>query len=514
MEQFLCKHIRLPNLMDALLIALIALFIQPAIAEINIAPIFGSHMVLQSETAVKVWGTAVAGEVVVVTFSGQKKEAIADKGGKWLLTLDPLKYGQSGVFKVNETIFQDVLVGEVWLGSGQSNMAGRVKVYAKKDPKLKNMSQGTYPHLRLYNSYTKKWAIARPQTNEKFSALLFAFGLSLNQALNVPVGLMYGAVSATTSSRWLLPEMAEDDAELMAALKEKSGIESISELNVKAAITKKRYLIMRAKMVSEGKEPHRFRGAHEVGDLFESHLSHIVPYTFRGVLWDQGEGRKTLPGTDQYLTMNALINGWRNLWNHGDFYFLHMQKPSGSGCALSYDNPINIGARKCRALPKSDNQNSITLSHPLAHINIAKIKNSPLVTTSDLEPGIHPRNKSGYGMRASIVALGLVYNQNIVTSGPTFVSQKIEGSRIRISFDHIGKGLVFKHMEKLQGFEISAGDGIWMWANAIIDGGNVVISHPDIKEPTMSRYGFRGRNNFSNLFNKDGWPAIMFSSQY
>jgi sialate O-acetylesterase len=483
-------------------------------AAVTVDKMFSDHMVLQRDLAVPVWGTAHAGEKVTVTFRDQTKTATADADGKWMLRLDPMKVGAAGEMKVGDVVFKDVLVGEVWLGSGQSNMAGGVGGYMKKDPVLtKIVEGGPYPALRLYGKGNTGWQVATPQAAKGFSAIHFSFGYNLHKELkDVPVGLMVGAVGGTPSGRWLTEDMASADAALMKQFAV-TGHDSFESYYASFAEKKKAHAEAVAAAKKAGKKAPRFRGGIKVGDLYEAHVEPKAPYGMRGVLWDQGEGRVQISGVDQYTAMNALITGWRNVWGQGDFPFLHVQKPSGGGVAWDPANPTNRGAVAfADKLPAGHLADPKAMHYQLMHIKMGTLKNAPLVTASDLGTGVHPACKSGYGQRASQVALGHVYGRDVAICGPVYKSHKVEGATMRVSFDHVGKGLAFKYADAVRGFEIAGADGNWQWAEAKIDGATIVLSHKDVPTPVHVQYAFQKRNNYANLFNKDGLPALMFTT--
>ena len=444
-------------------------------AEPAVDRMFGDHMVLQRDAPVPVWGTADPGEKVSVSFREQNKEATADQQGKWTVKLDPLKLGKPGKLTVTgktSVTFNDVLVGEVWLGSGQSNMAGGTGGYARRDEVLAEMVKAApYPNLRLYRG---GWNVATANDINRFSALLFSFGQPLQKELGVPVGLIVGAVGGTPSGRWLSPEMFAADPGVQAALKKSRA----------------------------GKQ----RG---VGDLYARHIAPLVPYAIRGVLWDQGESGTAVKGIDQFTLMGALICGWRQAWGQGDFPFLYVQKPSGGGCAWDKDNPVTRMADPFSGQPAKPNPGGGGAYREL-HIRIMQHPNTAMVTAVDLGSGIHPINKSGYGGRACRVALGFVYGRDVAIYGPIYGSHKVEGSKIRIRFKHVGKGLAFRHGEKLQGFEIAGTDGVYHWADAKIEGDTVVASSDKTPKPAHIRYGWSNKRTWANLFNKDGLPALTF----
>jgi sialate O-acetylesterase len=467
-------------------------------ADVTVDKMFTDHMVLQRDLAVPIWGTAEPKEAIEVRFRDQSRKTTADKDGKWIVKLDKLKVGVPGKLTIsgkNTVTLDDVLVGEVWVGSGQSNMAGRCGNYMRNDKVLAEMANGgPYPTLRLYGR--SGWQVADKKTAPAFSALHFAFGFNLHKELKVPVGLMVGAVGGTPSGRWLSGDMAAADEALMEKLKATGRVPAGAQ----------------DKKQKDGKKGAGAAKPHKFGDLYARFIEPKVPYGIRGVLWDQGESRTQIPGVDQYTAMNALINGWRKTWGQGDFHFLHIQKPSGEGCAWDAANPTNRGALKFGKLLKNHTGAARSLEYPLRHIKIGTLRNAPLVIASDLRIGIHPQCKSGYGKRACRVALGVVYGKGVAVSGPVYKSHKVEGSAIRVAFDHVGKGLALRHAESVQGFEIAGEDGKWAWADAKIDGDAILVSSKEVAKPVRVRYAFARRHNFANLFNKDGLPALMFTT--
>ena len=485
-------------------------------AEVTVNGMFSDHMVLQREMKVPIWGTADKNEKVTVQFRDQTKTTTADADGKWMLKLDPLKLGDAAMLSAsgasNKVQFKDVLVGEVWLGSGQSNMAGNTGRYSKGDPVLAKMvTDGPYPTLRIYTR--AGWKLADESVSNGFSALHFAFGLSLHQKLKVPVGLIVGAVGGTPSGMWLSEAMAEADPELMKLLKAKGGFANFAELRAANETNLAKWNIEVAKVKAEGKRAPRFPGPILIGGLYNRFIQPVAPYAIRGVLWDQGESKTQIPGVDQVTTMNALITGWRKTWGQGDFPFLHIQKPSGGGPAWDPDNPINHGGKAFNpTLPPIRPAGPGALAYPLSHIKIGTLKNAPLVTAADMGINVHPANKSGYGKRATRVALGAVYGQDVAILGPTYKSHKIEGNKIRITFDNLGKGLAFRHADTVRGFQVSGKDGKWAWADAVIDGDTIILSSKEVPQPTEAQYATTRDFSHANLFNKDGLPALMFTT--
>ena len=497
----------------------IAIMLAPAAAraEVKVSPKFGDNMVLQRGMSVPVWGTADAGEEVTVKFAGQTKTAKADADGKWRVNLDAMKArAKAQSMTVDETTFKDVLVGDVWVGSGQSNMAGGLAGYAKRDEGLaKLIAAAPFPLIRLHRGDKPEWKKATADNVKSFSALLFAFGAPLQKELDVPVGLIVGAVGGTPSGRWLSPEAFEADAACQAAAKAYSGDKFEAAVKKHAeALAKWKTAAAAAKAAGKRapRQPRAPQKPKASGDLYIRFIRPIIPYAIRGVLWDQGESGTQIIGVDQFTVMGALIRGWRKEWGQ-DFPFIYIQKPSGGGCAWDKkDNPVtNQASFFSPKLPASLRPNDGAYRE--LHIRIMQHANTFMATSSDLGSGVHPTNKSGYGLRACRVALGAAYGKDVEIYGPMYDSHKVEGSTIRITYKHIGKGLAFKGGDKLMGFQIAGADGEFQWADAKIDGKTVVLSCDKVAKPVAARYAWSRARAWANLFNKDGLPAITFQTK-
>ena len=502
-------------------IPILAISTAPARAEVKLPPIFSDHMVLQRDMAVPVWGTASPGEKVTVTFRDQTKLAVAGPDGAWKLKLDPLKAGGPDTLEIKAggtLTVNDVLVGEVWVGSGQSNMAYGVDFFAKADPVLAAAAAGSYPQLRMAGGARGQWKVATPETSAKFSAQLFYFGLRLRKELNVPVGLIVGAVGSTPSGNWLSPAMFEDSPACMAGAAKADAAYNPEEAakQYDSQMEKWQPEADRARAANKpepwGKPAKTGTPAEErakvLGRQYGMHIAPIVPFGIRGVLWDQGENGTAVGGVSQSGLMEALISGWRKAWGQGDFAFIYVQKPSGRGCAFDPTNPLNTKASAYAPLPdKPTGETDKYLQYPT---KVLDLPNTAMTITSDLGGGLHPENKSAYATRDADVALGLVYGRKIEYYGPMYASRKIEGDKIRVHFTHIGKGLAFKHGEKLTGFTIAGKDRNYQWADARIEGPDVVLSCPGIKDPESVAYAWASRAPWANLFSLDGLPALPF----
>lgn len=485
----------------------------PIRAAVTLPPILSSHMVLQRDMPVPIWGTADAGESVTVKFRGQQKQVTAAADGKWMVKLDPLKAGGPDALTINDIQLDDVLVGEVWVGSGQSNMQMVTASYAKGDPGLAaHVAGAPYPKIRLASA-TKPWQEATDKNLASFSAMLVSFGVPMQKEIDVPLGLIVGAVGGTASGYWLSQEALDADPAVQAAITAANADEAAR------AGYEKRLAEWNAKSAgAEANKNKKGRGnpkplkpgecGRETGHLYNAHIRPIQPYAIRGVLWDQGESGTNVEAVDQYTLMGALIRGWRKDWGQGEFPWIYIQKPSGGGCAWEPKTPIKPNDLKLPAKAPGDGGNP---RMPIEDfIRTMGYPNTHMVISSDLGSGTHPPDKSAYGQRAATVALATVYGHKVEYYGPLYASHVVEDGKARIKFTHFGQGLAHKHGDKLQGFAIAGEDKVFQWADAVIDGDTVVASSASVPKPVSVRYGWSSKRAWANLFNKDGLPAIPF----
>jgi sialate O-acetylesterase len=490
-------------------------------ADVQLPAVFSDHMVLQRDLDVPIWGTCEPNATITVRFREQTCTTTADDQGRWLLRLEPLEAGGPDplIIEGSSTItLEDVLVGDVWVGSGQSNMAGNVAGYAKNDPVLAELAEGTYPGLRLCRGDGGGWRVADAASIPRFSALLFAFGQQLRAELEVPIGLIAGTVGGTPSGRWMTQPMLDADEASQRALqlaaenyspqRQQAIYQRAVEAWEKAAATARQESKPEPKKPAPPVEVGQIR-SERIGDLYEKHILPIVPFGIRGVLWDQGESGTAIEGLDQFHATGALIRGWRQAWGQGDFPFLYVQKPSGGGCAWNPKDPVTREAEPFAPLPPEPLQGNEGGYREL-HCRIKQHPATAMVTARDLGSGVHPINKSGYGRRAAQVALGFEYLQPVPIYGPLYESHTIEGNRVRVKFRHVGKGLAWKHGEGLQGFSIAGPDCVFHWASAEIDGDTVLVCSDRVDQPVAVRYAWAASSPWANLFNLDGLPALVF----
>lgn len=510
---------------------LICLYGLPVHAAVQLPGVFSDHMVLQRDAKVPVWGTAQPGEQVTVSFAGQSVSATANKQGKWRLHLNPLAASKeprgltvTGDADAAKVELKNVLVGDVWVGSGQSNMAGRLSGYAKNDETLADLhQQAPFPRIRLLHGARPGWGKADSQAVAGFSALHFAFGERLQRDLDVPIGLILGAVGGTPSGYWIPPETFAASEKCKADVAEftKAYDPAATRRQYEKQLARWEKIVAEAKAAGKrarGRKPNppvkpggSMRGG-KIGGLYERHIKPVVGFRIRGVLWDQGEARSGVLGVDQHTMMSELIRGWRAAWGQGEFPFLFVQKPSGGGCAFTTGDPITRNAGPF--VPTLPNISRIgSGDQRFLYVRLMRdVSNAWMVPASDLGGGIHPTNKWGYGNRAAEVALSQVYNTGVQAYGPTYRDHKVEGGKVVIQFDHVGKGLAAAHSDKLQGFAVAGEDGEWRWATAEIAGETVVVWSDQVKAPTQVRYAFAQNRAWANLFNKDGRPALAFEA--
>jgi len=462
--------------------------ITSAQADVKLASIFGDSMVLQRELPVPVWGWAAAGEEVTVTLGDQSKKVTADADGRWQVKLDPLKAnGEGQMLKVsgkNTIELKDVLIGEVWICSGQSNMEWPLQSTINANEEV---AAASHPQIRLFNvpghltspvakdTCPGNWQICEPNTAGGFSAVGYFFGRRLQDELKVPIGLVGSNWGGTRIEPWTSP----------------AGFQSVPELK---AI---------ADQVAAYKEDTKVEGG-SPSAIYNAMVHPLAPFAMRGAIWYQGESNGG-EGESYYHKTQALVNGWRELFNPDlAFYWVQLanfQNPN--------DNPEGgDGWAKLREAQRKS----------------LNIKHTGMAVIIDIgEAGdIHPRNKQDVGSRLAQWALNQTYGmKNVVPSGPLYKSHKAEGGSIRVSFDHVGGGLVVGKKDgltpllvvkdgKLERFAIAGADKKWHWAEATIDGGGVVVKSSEVAEPVAVRYAYSMNPTGANLYNIEGIPASPF----
>jgi len=466
---------------------------------VTLPNVIGDNMVLQRDLPVPIWGWEEPGEQVIVSFAGQSKTTLAGEDGNWLVTLDKLSTNSQPASLTirgsNEIMLQNILVGEVWLCSGQSNMEWHVRQCANQQEEIANAN---YPQIRLFDvpghtihpiPQTKgngNWQVCSPATIPTFSATGYYFGRRVHKALNVPVGLIGSNWGGTRIEPWTTVD----------------GFKSVPELSSLADQV-------------ASYTPTTKIGAGSPSAIYNSMVHPLTPFALRGAIWYQGESNGN-EGESYYQKKHALANGWREAFQNPDLAFYWTQL-----CSWDRGNLYKEGV--------PDKHSWANKWGPLreAQFKALDIPNSGMAVIIDLadahNPGdIHPRNKQDVGWRLAQWALHQTYGKKeLIPSGPLLAKKEIEKDKIRLSFDYTGRGLMVGEKKgtdptkplpngKLAEFEIAGADKQWFPADAQIDGHQVVVSSPQVKEPIAVRYAFYICPIRANLYNQEGLPASPF----
>ena len=451
----------------AFLIVAAALFAAPRAADARMSAngLFSDNAVLQQGIKVPVWGTADDGEKITVSIAGQTVETTAT-GGRWQVELAPLKAGGPYTLAIdgpNDKIeARNVLVGEVWIAGGQSNMEMKVnnsanaaaEIAASANPKIHLI---TIPHhqkaTKPATNVQGKWVECDPKSVGDFSAVAYFFGRALQKQLDVPVGLINCNVGGTTAERWM--SKVAFDAE--PALKD---------------------------MPRTQKDKGDF-------DLYNGMLHPLIPYGIRGAIWYQGESNAG-QAWDYRTLFPTMIKCWRDDWKQGDFPFLFVQ-------LAPY--------MKISNQPQDSNWAELREAQLLTTMRSPNTAMAVITDVGD-EKDIHPKRKQAVGERLALAARALAYGGKVEYVGPTYESLTISGPEAILHFKHVGSGLVAKG-EQLTGFTIAGDDKTFHNAEAKIAGDTVVVSSSDVAKPVAVRFGW-ANYPVVNLWNKEGLPASPF----
>ncbi|HTR42116.1 MAG TPA: sialate O-acetylesterase [Pseudomonadales bacterium] len=419
---------------------------------------FQNNMVLQRRMSVPVFGTASPGEEVTVTFRGQTKTTQTGADGKWQLKLDPMEAG--GPFEMiikgrNTLSLTNVMVGEVWLCAGQSNMGYSMKKIGGQNT---NAAAGAnFPDIRIRTmAYRQRsqWDVLTPDVCLKSSATAYYFGTNLYRNLGVPVGLIVSSSPGTAIRYWLDPATIAADPKLA--------------------------------------------GQKSVGKWYNELVSPVIPYGIRGAIWYQGESDVGGNAQEYRSRFQSLINHYRKNWNEGDFPFIYVQIASFG------TNEPNAGAASPWAELREAQTQTLSLS------------NTAMAVTIDIGAvGFHPEDKWDLGKRLALPALRLVYGRtNILEySGPVFRSGEAKDGKAYLHFDHISGGLIDKDASAFTGFALCGADGQWRWARAVIQDDTVVLACDEVKDPMQVRYAWADYPIATPLYNGAGLPAVPFEAE-
>jgi len=461
-----------PHLVAAALLCVLACGVVSA--DVTLPKIFGDHMVLQQERDnVPVWGKADKGEKVTVTLGDAKAETTTGDDGKWMVRIKTPKASDQAMTLVvegkNKKEFSDVLVGEVWVCSGQSNMEWSVKA---SDNAEKEAENAKYPQIRMVkvqhnaaaetqDDVNATWVVCSPESVPQFSAAGYYFARKLNQELKVPVGMINTSWGGTICEAWTSRATLENDPEFDQ-------------------------ILQRSKEFKAG-------NPNQASVLYNGMIHPIIPYAIRGAIWYQGESNRSRAA--QYAKLfPAMISDWRRLWNQGDFPFYFVQL-----APYKYDKN-----RDPQELPELWEAQTRTLTTS---------KNTGMAVTTDIAnlADIHPKNKQDVGLRLALWALAKDYGRDdLVYSGPLYDAMAVEGNKIRVKFKH-AQGLMAKSGEPML-LTIAGEDKQFVPAKAQINGETVVVWSDAVAKPVAVRYGWTewAEPEKYNLFNQAGLPASPF----
>lgn len=490
--------------------------VSTAIADVKLPAVIGSDMVLQRGKPLPIWGWADAGESVSVSLAGQTKETKADDKGTWKVTFDAIDKSDKPLdltVKATNTItLKNILIGEIWVCSGQSNMQWSVNQSANAQEEAKNAS---HPNIRLFHvprvpagapaqDVNATWAVCSPQTVGGFSAVAYYYGRALQKDLNVPIGLIHSSWGGTRIEPWIPVE----GFRLNKSNEFKRVVDSV--INSRASYLKTKNSVLDQTALWLPKAQAAAKAGAPIPDppkwptdpvskpsaptgLYNGMIHPVVPYAVRGAIWYQGESNRGM-GMVYHELMKSLVGGWRQVWRQKpeDFAFYYVQL-----APYNYRNePL--------ALPEIWEAQTASLSIP----------NTGMVVTTDIGnvANIHPTNKQEVGRRLALWALAKTYGKKgTVYSGPLFKEVKFENGKAIIKFDHIGGGLTSRDDKSLTHFALAGDDKLFTPAKAEVDlTGDVIIVQSDgVAKPVAVRFGWDHMAE-PNLMNKEGLPASPF----
>ncbi|MGB0083355.1 MAG: sialate O-acetylesterase [Terracidiphilus sp.] len=476
-------------------------------ADVTPNALFSDHAVLQSGMPIPVWGTAIPGEKIVVKIGKQTKSTTADADGRWMVRLGKMKPGGPFVMTIagkNTITVNDVLVGEDWIGSGQSNMAFTVSVKAARYAGMLNEDQeiaaANYPQLRIFMAETKKsyepqdeikgsWKIATPENAPAFSAVAYLFGRDLNQALHEPIGMVVVAYGGSTAEAWIPRTVVANDPQMSPMLNRFDELYKF--FNAQPGATTDQAppspQTINARPAKPGPLRDPVQDQHQPTVLYNGMIHPILPFAMRGVIWYQGEsivGGKA--GVALYPhVMESLVTDWRAEWGEGDFPFYCVQLPPLKN--VSNNPAVREAQSKLLSLPNTGMAVTLDVGDPA---------------------NVHPKDKEPVGDRLSRIALANVYHRKIEYSGPVYAGMKVQGQSIVIRFTH-ADGLTSKGGPLLW-FQIAGPDGRYVDAAAYIVGSTVIVHSDQITEPVSVRYAWDNYPQGANLVNGAGLPAAPF----
>lgn len=473
-------------------IILSLLFVSFANAETKVSSLFSDHMVLQQNQANAVWGWDDPGTEISVEIATQSHKVKTDEDGRWEVKLsemhasaDPKVMRISGTSEIS---VNDILVGEVWLCSGQSNMAWTVNnslsheltKLAADIPQIRLMTMPKVGSQELAKNFQGEWKISDAKSAGNFSAVGYHFGKTLHEILGVPVGLINNAWGGSAAEAWVQRDVLENDGRFEAY---------IAEWKQKEALYEKDEL----KEATEQKLKKALSGQHRPGNLYAGTLHPVIGYGIRGTIWYQGESNAARAYQYDDL-MELLITTWRKDWGQGDFPFYFVQ-------LADFQSELSDPSESSWAELREAQTNTLR-----------DVPNTGQAVITDLGAAndIHPREKRDVAERLARWALAKDYGYKIAHRSPEFREMKVNGGKAILSFDHIGGGLETSDVNELRGFTVCGIDGKWKIAEGkIIDDNSIEVFSKEVSQPTAVRYAW-ATNPVANVISEEGLPLTPF----
>jgi sialate O-acetylesterase len=506
-------------------------------AAIRLPAIIGENMVLQRGIKVPIWGTASPGEQITLTFKGKTFKTVTESDGKWFLKLST--YQSGGPYemliqsKESNLTLKNILIGDVWLASGQSNMefgiqtekSGAAEIPLAKDSLIHMfyvpMSFSITPKDDIApvarDSRNGKWIVCSPEAMADpkwawhgFSAVGYYFAKELRKTQKTPVGLIATYKGGTPAQAWMSLSALQQAPSFEQHLKSRQDIvdhfdQAKQEYPDKNSLYQQELKKWNEKQSGTKPQPpaNPEGGFGTPSNLFNAMVNPLIPYGIKGVIWYQGESNgDKLPQAVEYSTLfPRLISDWRTKWKQGNFPFLYVQLANYKKIAQTPSEGIWPWVREAQLK---------TLSLPQTGMAV--------ITDIGDAGDIHPTNKKDVGLRLALTARKIAYSENLVYSGPVYHDMKINGNVVELSFDHTGSGLIGfnpnadskeNSSQKLKGFGIAGADGNFVWADAVIEGNKIKVFSDKIANPIAVRYNWAD-NPVGTLYNKEGLPASPF----
>lgn len=500
--------------MKLFIIVIVLSFAAVARANVTLPDVISSGMVLQRDQAVPIWGMADPGEAVSVRFNDQVKNTTADANGRWMIRLQRLKATTTPATLIiegrNKIELQDILVGEVWLVAGQSNMQ---RLLSETSNGAEAIAAANHPAIRLFNvsrqvafKHAKPplgvWRTCNPESVKEFSAAGYYFGVELQRELNVPIGLINSSYGGSQAEAWTPVEYLLASADLKPTVdRTKIWDEERARVRVQydEAIRSWREESYKARAADAIPQPSpsvpdALREYRVASSIYNGMIEPLIPFAIRGAMWYQGESNEGR--AQQYgILLPVMIKSWRERWGEGDFPFGIVQLPN---YRATKDDPADEAWSHLRDAQR---------------LTAKTVPRTGLIVTIDLGEArdIHPKNKLDVGKRMARWALVDVYSRKLVKSGPVFQNALKKDSKIVLTFSEVGTGLKLSRGTKLEEFAIAGADRKWYWAEAKVLGRNrVEVWSPQVSQPVAVRYAFNNNPRNPNLTNDTGIPAGPF----